>query len=220
MPSYRSPGEEWRDRSKASASPTGRPCGLGHRYSAWHVPRSFIGPRGRAWTLRDQDCASSDHPDRNRVEVNLYRARQGAQESHARFQFVPRLCAPIRPENCRRRLLGRNAADRFYSPLRKADDITTHATSKATARQIAGNAVSIFGSIHLRTSVSDVPGMEAVGVVVVEHDNLGIHPDPSYRASSQQTRAAPVPPNLPVGDPFHYETMIQRICNAYATRFP
>jgi len=112
-----------------------------------------------------------------------------------------------------------NAAEQFYSPLRKDDDITSHSTSRATARQVAANSVDIFRSIHLRTSASDVPGAEAVGVVVIEHDNLGIHPDPDYRALSHPTRAAPVPPNLPVGDPLHYESMIQRICNAYKTRF-
>ncbi|MGX5804156.1 hypothetical protein ACWGS9_23315 [Bradyrhizobium sp. Arg314] len=113
-----------------------------------------------------------------------------------------------------------NAADRFYSPLRDDTDITTHSNSKATSRQIAANAVNIFRSIHLRTSANDVPGMEAVGVAVIEHDNLAFHPDPAYQAQSRATSVAPTPPNPPVGDPLHYESMIQRICNAYTTRFP
>jgi hypothetical protein len=37
---------------------------------------------------------------------------------------------------------------------------------------------------------------------------------------SGRARVAPSPPNLPLGDPLHYESMIQRICNAYTQRFP
>ncbi|HEV1993992.1 MAG TPA: hypothetical protein VGR03_06665 [Candidatus Acidoferrum sp.] len=113
-----------------------------------------------------------------------------------------------------------NASERFYSPLREENDITVHRTSKKTARQVADSAVKIFRSIHLRSSPSDAPGMEAVGVVVVEHDNLAFHPDrATYGGLHRSTRIAPTPPNLPLGDPLHYESMIQRICNAYTQRF-
>ena len=62
--------------------------------------------------------------------------------------------------------------------------------------------------------------MEAVGVVVVEHDNLSAHPDASkYANLHKATVIAPTPPNPLVGDPLHYESMIQRICNAYTQRF-
>lgn len=111
-----------------------------------------------------------------------------------------------------------NASRRFYSPLRRDDDITNHSDS---ARQVAASSVDIFRTIHLRNSVDDAPGMEAVGVVVVEHDNLAFHPDPKrYAKLHQPTHIAPTPPSLPVGDPLHYESMIQRICNAYTHRFP
>jgi hypothetical protein len=113
-----------------------------------------------------------------------------------------------------------NSADWFWSPLRRADDITRHARPTRSARQLAADTVVRFRSIHLRNSAADVPGMEAVGVVVVEHDNLTIHPNASHYAHQHRpTRIAPSPPNPAIGDPLHYESMIQRVCNAYTQRF-
>jgi hypothetical protein len=113
-----------------------------------------------------------------------------------------------------------NSAERFWSPLRKDDDITEHGKSIRTARQLSEQTVNRFRSIHLRNSGTDVPGIEAIGVVVVEHDNLAINPNASkYAKLHKPTAIAPSPPNPPVGDPLHYESMIQRICNAYATIF-
>ena len=59
-----------------------------------------------------------------------------------------------------------------------------------------------------------------MGVVVIEHDNLSISPEvDKYRDLHKPTSVAPTPPNPSVGDPLHYETMIQSICNAYSRRF-
>jgi hypothetical protein len=113
-----------------------------------------------------------------------------------------------------------NSAQRFYSPLRPADDITEHGNSKSTSRQIAKSAVDIFRSIHLRSSEIDIPGMEAIGIVCVEHDNLAMNPLQVHQGQAQPTRVAPIPPSLPIGDPLHYESMLQRICNSYTQRFP
>lgn len=113
-----------------------------------------------------------------------------------------------------------NSAERFWSPLRDDDDITVHSKTIRTARQLAEKTIDRFRSIHLRNSSSDVPGLEAIGVVVVEHDNLTINPHASkYANLHKATIVAPTPPNPPVGDPLHYESMIQRICNAYTQRF-
>jgi hypothetical protein len=113
-----------------------------------------------------------------------------------------------------------NAAEKFWSPLRKPEDLTSHANGKASARQVAQNAVNIFRSIHLRNSPSDGPGMEAMGVVVIEHDNIVLNPDPAMHASHHRpTAMAPSPPNPAVGDPLSYESMLQRICAAYRQRF-
>jgi hypothetical protein len=114
-----------------------------------------------------------------------------------------------------------NSAEKFYSPLRKPDDITNHGNSSTSARQMAKNVIDDFRSIHLRNSVSDPSGLEAMGVVAIEHDNLAVHPDPAaYAHLHRATRASPTPPNPPVGDPLNYQSMIQRVCNAYTQRFP
>jgi hypothetical protein len=113
-----------------------------------------------------------------------------------------------------------NSATLFWSPLRDPTDITTHGGRTTTARQLAQKTVDKFRSIHIRNSSTDVPGIEAIGVTVVEHDNLTINPNaPNYANVHIPTAVAPTPPNLPIGDPLHYESMIQRICNAYTQRF-
>jgi hypothetical protein len=113
-----------------------------------------------------------------------------------------------------------NAAERFYSPLREVDDVTVHGSTRVPARQVAKNAVDIFRSIPLRNSSTDSQGMEAIGVVVLEHDNLMVHPKTAdFKDIHRPTRIAPAPPNPKLGDPLHYQSMLQRICNAYSDRF-
>lgn len=113
-----------------------------------------------------------------------------------------------------------NSAERFYSPLRRPEDITSHSRPRLSARQRAKKVIDEFRSIHLRNSAIDAPGLEALGVVAIEHDNLAIHPAPAdYGHLHRPTQASPVPPNPAVGDPLHYQSMIQRICNAYTDRF-
>jgi hypothetical protein len=45
-----------------------------------------------------------------------------------------------------------NSAERFWSPLRKDDDITEHGKTIRTARQLAEQTIDRFRSIHLRNS--------------------------------------------------------------------
>ena len=113
-----------------------------------------------------------------------------------------------------------NAAERFYSPLRRDDDVTVHGNNRASAREVAKATVDLFRSIELRHGDSREHALDGMGVIAVEHDNLAIHPDPSAHAHVRKpTRVAPVPPSPPVGDPLHYHGMIQRLCNAYTRRF-
>lgn len=113
-----------------------------------------------------------------------------------------------------------NASRYFYSPLRKPEDITEHGGKTHDTAKLAANCVNLFRTIHLRNSSNDQPGLEAIGVVVIEHDNLSVHPNRSDVAERHvQTRIAPQPPSLRVGDPLHYQTMIQRICAEYNARF-
>jgi len=113
-----------------------------------------------------------------------------------------------------------NSSEYFYSPLRAPGDITRHGTSHAKARQLTKNTIDLFRSIHLRNSINDPPGLEAIGVIVIEHDNLLIHSDSeAYASLHRPTTVAPIPPSLPVGDPMHYQSMIQRLCDQYTRRF-
>lgn len=114
-----------------------------------------------------------------------------------------------------------NSSARFYSPLREPSDITKHGGGDIKkARQVGADAVNLFRTIGLRHRDTDGAGLEAIGVIVVEHDNLNVHPQRKKVALlAKRTQIAPIPPSLNVGDPLHYSTMIQRICEAYSQRF-
>lgn len=124
------------------------------------------------------------------------------------------------PQTVAGAFLAVNSSEYFYSPLRRPDDITRHGKSLAAARKMAKNAIDIFRSIPLRNSAADSPGLEAIGVIAVEHDNLRLHPQQeNYASLHRPTQIAPIPPSLPIGDPMHYQSMIQRLCTQYTQRF-
>jgi hypothetical protein len=124
-----------------------------------------------------------------------------------------------------------NASDFFLSPLnigaKHREPITWHKRKNKTAQQLVKETIDIFRSIHLRNSIEDQEGLDALGVVVVEHDNLNTldgRPKVAtlrkrYGALHKLSRVAGSPPGLRVGDPLHYQAMLQRICNAYSQRF-
>jgi hypothetical protein len=113
-----------------------------------------------------------------------------------------------------------NAAEYFYSPLRKPEDITQHGGRKASPRDVAADSVKLFRTIPLRNSAQDPPGLEAIAVLVVEHDNLNVHPDrQAHKAQHRPTRVLHTTPAPQVGDPLHYQTFIQRICSQFVARF-
>jgi hypothetical protein len=117
-----------------------------------------------------------------------------------------------------------NSSNVFYSPLNlgktNRSELNSHESSNRIARQLATESINLFRTIHLRHSEADAPGLEALGVIVIEHDNINYHPDPSkYADLKTPTRVAPTPPSLTVGDPLSYESMIQRICAHYVRRF-
>ncbi|HML07457.1 MAG TPA: hypothetical protein VK430_04930 [Xanthobacteraceae bacterium] len=69
-----------------------------------------------------------------------------------------------------------NAAEVFLSPLnldaRSREPITQHGRKAKSTGQLVKETIDMFRSIHLRNHETDVPGLEALGVVVIEHDNL------------------------------------------------
>ena len=114
-----------------------------------------------------------------------------------------------------------NASEYFYSPLREDTDITKHGGRSVSARQIVEDTIGTFRTINLRNTLSDPPGLEAIGVLVIEHDNLVVHPKfAEHQKLHKPTRIVSGPPAPRVGDPLHYQTMIQRICQQYSDRFP
>lgn len=120
-----------------------------------------------------------------------------------------------------------NCSNVFYSPLNRgrADEmggpITRHGTRSKDGKATAKAAVELFRSIHLRHSENDLPGLEAMGIIVVEHDNFNVLPDElrSQFGTGIPTRAVDGFPAPQVGDPLHYQTFLQRICNQYRARF-
>lgn len=121
-----------------------------------------------------------------------------------------------------------NASDLFYSPLneRRQDEkggpITRHGGARTTGRETARQTVELFRSIHLRNGETDVPGLEALSVAVVEHDNFAFLPNDLREKlgagkPSRVIKGAPAPQP---GDPLHYETFLQRLCTQFRSRFP
>ena len=117
-----------------------------------------------------------------------------------------------------------NSSDWFYSQLNLGkttrSELTRHGGKGQSGRQVAKSVVDLYRSIYLRHSPEDRPGLDAIGVIGVDHDNISLHPEPpKYAEMHRPTRAAPEPPAPMPGDPMHYEAMLQRICNAYTGRF-
>jgi hypothetical protein len=116
-----------------------------------------------------------------------------------------------------------NASDRFYSPLNvgRAEPITKHGGATANGRAVARKTIDLFRSIHLRNSATDLPGLEALAVAVVDHDNLNLMPAEMRERYGEPTPSSVVQgaPAPKVGDPLHYETFLQRICEQYRARF-
>lgn len=109
-----------------------------------------------------------------------------------------------------------NVSPVFWSPLRDEQDITFHQDIK----RIGAGTVELFRNLPLRNDPSNPPGMEAVCVLVVEHDNLGRHPDlPRNAPTPGATRLISKAPAPPPGDPLSYGTFIHRLCRAYTNRW-
>jgi hypothetical protein len=145
-----------------------------------------------------------------------------AFQSHAR-QYNPKTVASA--------FLVVNAAEQFLSPLNlespNRDPLTLHRQKAKSTQQLVKETIDIFRSIHLRNSAADPDGLDSLGVVVIEHDNINYLQGRSQYAAAYKryshlqkpTQAAKMPPALKVGDPLHYSSMIQRICNAYNDRY-
>lgn len=95
-----------------------------------------------------------------------------------------------------------NISRTFKSPLRT--DVTEHRDPE----RLVGDAVGLLRTLPLRAQTNEASGLEANTVIVVEHDNTG-------GVSRLWTRN---PASQP-GDPLHYDTFVQRICQRYEQRW-
>ena len=128
------------------------------------------------------------------------------------------------PKTVAAAFLAVNSAEWFYSQLNfgktSRPELTQHGGKSKTGRQAAREVVELYRSIYMRHSPNDRAGLDAIGVIAVEHDNIAAYPDPAkYASTHRPTIATPIPPAPAPGDPLHYEAMLQRICNAYTVRF-
>lgn len=96
-----------------------------------------------------------------------------------------------------------NIAPQFRSPLRP--EVSVH----RNVRQLVEQTIGLLRTLPARSTPNHVAGLEAIGVIVVHHDNLG----------SQNTRLVTGPPAPQTGDPIHYRSFVQRICDRYTQRW-
>lgn len=109
-----------------------------------------------------------------------------------------------------------NVSPIFWSPTRAAHDISFH----ENIARLGHETVELYRSIPMRNGATDGAGLEALSVLVVEHDNLlkneHLPPNAPSPVDTVLVTKAPAPK---VGDPLHYSTLIQRICRAYNDRW-
>jgi hypothetical protein len=98
-----------------------------------------------------------------------------------------------------------NASARFSSPLRR--DLTVHG-DKPTIDRIVEHCLNEMRNVAESSGRSPY-GMDAKGTLVIDFDNI----NPS--AGRYVTR----PPAPQAGDPLHYDSFIQKVCEEYSHRF-
>ena len=95
-----------------------------------------------------------------------------------------------------------NASPTFQSPLRP--ETTEHKRPHSLVRR----CVDVMRTVPIRGG-PDERGLDANTVLVVSMDNINL----------ETTAFVDRQPAPTVGDPLHYDSFIQRICNDYRTRF-
>lgn len=108
-----------------------------------------------------------------------------------------------------------NASRFYWSPTRREDDVTEHKNLPNLIKE----TVDVFRSLPQRERPSSGPGLEAICVLVVEHDNLKKNPNLAPEFKPQKSRLVTSSPAPAVGDPLNYASMIYRVCEAYKERF-
>ena len=94
-----------------------------------------------------------------------------------------------------------NMAERFKSPLRP--EITIHKNVERLVRE----TVDMFRGLPL--SKKGGTGLDALGMIVIAHTNV----------DGDQTSLISTDPAPKRGDPLHYSTFLEDICNTFTMRF-
>jgi hypothetical protein len=69
-------------------------------------------------------------------------------------------------------------------------------------------SLDLLRALPAGSSGDQGPGLEANGAILIECDNI----------ARENTRVVTVLPAPAVGDPFHYDTFLRRICDRYSQR--
>lgn len=96
-----------------------------------------------------------------------------------------------------------NIATSFRSPLRPR--VTTHKNPVALVEE----GIGLMRTLPVRAMPGDPPGLEANAVIIVSHENQKLR-------TSRLHTGRPAPQ---VGDPVHYDSFVQRICEIYRQRW-
>jgi hypothetical protein len=98
-----------------------------------------------------------------------------------------------------------NASPSFQSPLRR--DLTLHGSRQGVARLVE-HCINEMRNVTSSSGVSSY-GMDAKAAVVVDFDNVNT-------GNGAYVSTTPAPQ---AGDPLHYDSFIQRLCDEYRSRF-
>lgn len=129
------------------------------------------------------------------------KARRNRQRDLDSFhQFVHR----YDPEAIAAGLTVVNIAERFRSPLRR--EVTVH----RNIQDLVKETMRLLRALPTRSAPTPDAGLEANATILVNHDNVSL----------KKTRLVTAPPAPQVGDPLHYDTLLQRICDRYTQRWP
>ena len=100
-----------------------------------------------------------------------------------------------------------NRSRTFKSPLR-GGQVTTHARHETAMFDLVGHCINELRNVAERNDPSGY-GLDAKLAIVASMDNVAL-PSTSYWER---------PPAPQVGDPLHYDSFLQRLCEQYRQRF-
>jgi hypothetical protein len=99
-----------------------------------------------------------------------------------------------------------NMAVRFRTPLpRRSGGLNEH----RNVERLVAEIVTMLNGLARSEASPGRPGLEALGVIVVEHSNV----------SGEASRLVTAPPAPPSGHPLSYTAFLRDLCEAFGTRF-